>query len=620
MLETHSTPPDGSGESPAAQHAAVVRFAGDSGDGVQVLGTEFAKSSALAGHGLMTFPEFPAEIRAPAGTTFGVSAYQIQFGGGDVRIHGETADVLVAFNPAALKTNLSALRRGGTIIADQGTFTARNLDKAGYTENPLEDGSLDGYQVAPIDITRLTHEAVADTGVGRKQATRSKNFWALGLVYWMFGRKRGSTRDWLERRFAAMPEVAAANIAALDGGHIFGETSEIDVAPAHKPVAKARPKPGTYRTVTGTDAVVYGIAAVAAFSGLRVTYCSYPITPASAMLHGLARLKGKGVQTFQAEDEIAAAGAAIGASYAGELGVVGSSGPGIALKAESLSLAVAAELPLVVIDVQRAGPSTGMPTKPEQADLFMAVYGRHGVSPMPVFAPARVEDCFEVVIRAAQVAMTYMTPVMVLSDAYLANAAQPWALPDLAPRFRTEAGAFQPFERDAETLARPWAVPGTPGLAHRIGGLERAADSGNISYDPDNHARMTALRAEKIDRIALDQPPAAVTSGVPSGDVIVLGWGASYGAIRAATEELCEDGHTVGHVHLTQLWPLPRGLEEVLRRYRKVVVAELNTGQLRSIIRGQYLIDAQGLNQVTGQPFTAGTVAAGLRAALEEKP
>jgi len=626
MLETTTTPPEEAGKSDPAPHAAVVRFAGESGDGVQVLGTEFAKSSALAGHGLMTFPEFPAEIRAPAGTTFGVSAYQIQFGGDDVRTHGELADVLVAFNPAALKTNLTSLRRGGTIVADEGAFTPRNLDKAGYAENPLEDGSLDGYQILPIDITRLTHEAVADTGVGRKQATRSKNFWALGFVYWMFGRRRGPTKEWPERRFAAMPEVAAANIAALDGGHIFGETSEIDVAPAHRPIAKAEPKPGTYRTVTGTDAIVYGIAAVAALSGLKVTYCSYPITPASAMLHGLARLKGKGVQTFQAEDEIAAAGAAIGASYAGGLGVVGSSGPGIALKAESLSLAVAAELPLVVIDVQRAGPSTGMPTKPEQADLFMAVHGRHGESPMPVFAPARVDDCFDVVIRAAQVAMTYMTPVMILSDAYLANAAQPWllpdvsALPDLTPEFRTDTADFQPFQRNDKTLARPWAVPGTPGLAHRVGGLERAADSGHISYDPDNHAQMTALRAEKMDRIAEDQPAASVAAGAESGDLVVVGWGATYGALRAATEDLCAEGHNVGHVHLTQLWPLPRGLDDLLKSYRQVIVAELNTGQLRALIRDRYLIDARGLNQVTGQPFSAGTVYAALQAALDETP
>ncbi len=626
MLETQTTPLEKGGTTKPEPHAAVVRFAGDSGDGVQVLGTEFAKSSALAGHGLMTFPEFPAEIRAPAGTTFGVSAYQIQFGGDDVRTHGELADVLIAFNPAALKTNLTSLRQGGTIVADEGAFSARNLEKAGYAESPLEDGSLDGYQVLTIDITRLTHEAVADTGVGRKQATRSKNFWALGFAYWMFDRDRGPTRDWLEARFAATPEVAAANIAALDGGHIFGETSEIDVTPVQTHVAKAHPEPGTYRTVTGTDAIVYGVAAVAALSGLRATYCSYPITPASAMLHGLARLKGKGVQTFQAEDEIAAACAAIGASYAGGLGVVGSSGPGIALKAESLSLAVASELPLIVIDVQRAGPSTGMPTKPEQADLYMAIHGRHGESPMPVFAPATVGDCFDIIIRAAHVATTYMTPVMILSDAYLANAAQPWALPDvsalpdLTPTFRTDAEGFQPFQRDPKTLARPWAVPGTPGLAHRVGGLERASDSGHISYDPDNHAHMTALRAEKMERIAQDQPAATVTAGASSGDLVVLGWGATYGALRAATEELVADGLSVGHIHLNQLWPLPRGLEDLLRAYRKVVVAELNTGQLRAIIRGQYLIDAVGLNQVTGQPFRTGTIIEGLRAALDDTP
>lgn len=624
MLENQNTQPDTTGGFGPRPGAVVVRFAGDSGDGVQVLGTEFAKSSALAGHGLMTFPEFPAEIRAPAGTTFGVSAYQIQFGGDDVRTHGELADVLVAFNPAALKTNLGALRPGGMIISDKAAFSARNLDKAGYADNPLEDDSLDGYQLLPIDITRLTHEAVAETGVGRKQASRAKNFWALGLIYWMFDRDRATTRQWLETRFANMPEVAAANVAALDGGHIFGESSEIEVPTPATTVAKAEPVPGTYRTITGTDGVVYGIAAVAALSGIKVTYCSYPITPASAMLHGLARLNGKGVQTFQAEDEIAAVGAAIGASYAGGLGVVGSSGPGIALKAESLSLAVAAELPLVVVDVQRAGPSTGMPTKPEQADLFMAVHGRHGESPMPVFAPARVEDCFDIMVHAARVAMTYMTPVLVLSDAYLANAAQPWAipdvkaLPDLRPEFRTEPDAFQPFARDDATLARPWAVPGTPGLAHRLGGLERAADSGHISYDPDNHARMTALRAEKMERIAEDGMPAEVTAGAEAGDVAVVGWGATYGALRAATETLCAEGLSVGHVHLSQLWPLPRGLDAVLGNYRKVVVAELNTGQLRALIRSEHLIDAEGLNQVTGQPFTTGTVTTALRAALDD--
>ncbi len=600
----------------------VVRFAGDSGDGVQILGGQFAKSSALSGHDLITFPDFPAEIRAPVGTTFGVSAFQIQFGGPQVSTHGDDVDVLIAFNPAALKTNLQSLREGGLLIVDEGAFTKRNLKKAGYEENPMGGDEVAKYQVLEIDITQRTRDAVADTGANKAQADRSKNFWSLGLTFWMFGRKRAGVQQWINEKFAKIPEVAAANTAALDAGHAYGETMEIGADIAGR-AAPAELAPGTYRVVTGIDAMALGLAATAACSGLKLTYCSYPITPASGLLHGLAQFKGKGVITFQAEDEIAAAAAAIGASYAGNLGVTGSSGPGVALKAEAMGLAVGAELPLIVVNVQRAGPSTGMPTKAEQADLMMSLYGRHGESPCAVLAPATPSECFQAMLTAATIATKFMTPVIVLTDGYIANAAEPWHipdmddLPDITPTFRDDPEGFQPFLRDTDTLARPWAKPGTPGLEHRIGGIERSSETGHISYDPDNHQHMTDLRAEKIARIADHLPPVELALGKDKGKVLVVGWGSTYGAIHGAVNELIKDGVEVSHIQIRSMSPLPRGLEELLRSFDHVLVPEMNAGQLNRLLRDEFLVDAKGLNQVTGKPFKIGTIKAAISALLE---
>ena len=600
----------------------VVRFAGDSGDGIQLLGGEFAKAVALEHHDLLTLPDFPAEIRAPAGSTFGVSAFQIQFGADGVLTPGDEADVLFAFNPAALKTDLHTLKPGGLIVVGEGAFSERNLKRAGYTENPLDDGTLAGYRVMRIDMARLSAEAVASTGVGTKQAGRAKNLWALGLCFWLFGGSRQPTIDWLREKFAEQPGVVASNVAALNAGHAYGETMELDAGEAALG-SRGELHHGLFRTITGTDAMGLGLAAVAALSGLKVTYCSYPITPASALLHFLASLKGRGIVTFQAEDEIAAATAAIGASYAGGLGVTTSSGPGFALKAEALGLAVAAELPLLAIDVQRAGPSTGMPTKPEQADLNLALYGRHGEAPLPVLAPATPSECFDVVLEAARIATTHMTPVIVLSDAYIANAAEPWELPDvdalptITPTFRTDPAGFEPFMRDPETLARPWAKPGTPGLAHRIGGIERASGHGDISYDPDNHQEMTDLRAEKISRVAWDGLDHEIDNGATEGDLLVIGWGSTYGAIEEAVTRLTREGLAVGHLHLRQLSPLPPNLGAILARFRQVAVAELNKGQLVRLIRSEFLVDAQSITQVNGLPFKVSVLEAALRDRLE---
>ena len=609
---------DGAGMGPA-----VVRFAGDSGDGIQTLGSEFTKSSALSGHGFMTFPDFPAEIRAPAGTTFGVSAYQIQIGGDDVLTHGDAVDVLVALNPAALKTNLPALKPGGLLIVDADAFAKRGLEKAGYQSNPLEDGSLDDYRLESIEISRLTREAAMPAGATKKEAETARNFWSLGLVFWMFEQDRAPTADWLKSKFAKRPEIAAANIAAMDAGHTYGDVTDMAPPTRLRKVATSQPKPGTYRTLTGIDGMVFGLAAASALTGLRLHYCSYPITPASAILHGLAKLGGEGVATFQAEDEIAAATAAIGASFAGGLGVTGTSGPGMALKAEALGLATAAELPLIVIDVQRAGPSTGMPTKVEQADLNLALHGRHGEAPLPVFAASGPGDSFDVMIEAARVATTFMTPVIVLSDAYTANAAEPWRLPDVASlrdlslNRDIEPEGFHPFRRDEETLSRPWAVPGMTGLAHRLGGIERGAGSGHISYDPDNHQEMTDLRAEKLNRIRETLPKAKVTTGADAGSLLVIGWGSTHGVLKTAVEDLAGEGHAVGHLHLTHLSPLPLGLAEMFALFDRVVVAELNSGQLLGHLQSQFpTVPLRGLNKVTGQPFTVAELDAALRKEL----
>jgi 2-oxoglutarate ferredoxin oxidoreductase subunit alpha len=593
-----------------ARDSVVIRFAGDSGDGMQVTGNQFTLETALAGNDLSTFPDFPAEIRAPAGTTFGVSAFQIHFGAVDVMTPGDAVDVLVAMNPAALKVDLKDLRIGGTIVVDTAAFNERNLSKAGFQANPLDDGSLAPYQLLKFDITKLTADAVQPFGLSSREAHLCRNMWTLGLLLWMYGRERAVTVDWLKKKFTKKPAIADANIAALNAGHAFGETAEMPEHLVGYVVPRAPVQPGLYRTVSGTEALAWGLVAGMRAAGLeKLIFAGYPITPASALLHTLAGLREYGIVTFQAEDEIAASGAALGAAYAGALGVTSSSGPGIALKTEMLGLAIATELPLVVIDSQRAGPSTGMPTKTEQSDLFQAVHGRNADAPLGVLAAATATDCFDVAIEAVRLATRYMTPVIVLSDGYLAHAAEPWRLPEQAdlPRFpvtfRTEPTGFHPFLRDAATLARPWVRPGTPGLEHRIGGLEKDYDSGHISYDPDNHARMTKARADKIAGIANDIPLQGVALGEDHGALAVVGWGSTYGPIHQAVRRARDEGRDVAHIHVRYLSPFPRNLGDLLKRYDRVLVPEMNNGQLVRLLRGEYLIPAEGLSKVTGKPF-----------------
>jgi 2-oxoglutarate ferredoxin oxidoreductase subunit alpha len=589
--------------------SAVVRFAGDSGDGMQLTGSRFTMATALAGNDLATFPDFPAEIRAPVGTTFGVSAFQINFGARGIKTAGDALDVLVAMNPAALKVDLSDVKRGGLVILDSGSFNEKNLRKAGYDSDPREDGSLGAYRVLPVDMSKQTLGAVAGLGLSNKEALRCKNMWALGLVYWMFGRSREESLAWLQQKFAKRPELAAANIAAINAGHAFGETAEVMEGVETYSVPVADLAPGLYRNVTGTEALAWGLVAGARFAGLKLSFCSYPITPASQLLHSLAALKDFGVLTFQAEDEIAAICAAIGSSYAGSLGVTSSSGPGVALKTEALGLAIATELPLVLVNAQRGGPSTGLPTKTEQSDLYQAVFGRNADSPLAVLAARSPADCFKVAIEAVRLATRYMTPVILLSDGYIANAAEPWRLPDVDElprfpvRFHSDPEGFHPFLRDPETLARTWAVPGTPGLEHRIGGLEKDYSSGNVSYDPENHQRMSDVRASKIARIANDIPLQDVELGSGGGRVAVVGWGSTYGPISRAVSNLRGEGLDVAHIHIRHIWPLPRNLGELLRQYDRVLVPEMNQGQLVTLLRSQYLVPAQGLNKVSGRPF-----------------
>ncbi len=603
--------------------AAVVRFAGDSGDGMQLSGNQFTLATAFAGNDLATFPDYPAEIRAPAGSIFGVSAFQINFGGRVIKTSGDAFDVLVAMNPAALKAELGDLKPGGVVIVDTGAFTERNLRKVGYEANPLEDASLEGYRVIALDISQLTLDAVSESGLGKKDALRCKNFYALGYVYWMFDRDRGPTVEWLKKKFAERADLAAGNIAALNAGHRLAETAEAMDGFQGFAVPKAEIAPGHYRAVTGAEAIAWGLTTGAYLADLKMVFCSYPITPASPILHTLAKMGDYGVETFQAEDEISAVCAAIGVSYAGGLGVTSSSGPGIALKGEALGLAIGVELPLVVINSQRAGPSTGLPTKTEQSDLNQALYGRHGDSPLCVLAARSPSDCFEVAIEAARIATKYMTPVIVLTDGYIGNAAEPWLIPDietLTPfpvQFRTEPDGFQPYLRDPETLARPWAAPGTPGLEHRIGGIERAEQTGHISYDPANHQRMTDLRQAKIAGIANDVPPQTVDAGPESGRLAVVGWGSTYGPISRAVDNLARCGIEVSHIHLRNICPLPANLGQLLAGFETVVVPEMNTGQLLALLRSEFLIDAQGINKVSGQPFKIQELEEALRARLE---
>jgi 2-oxoglutarate ferredoxin oxidoreductase subunit alpha len=593
----------------------VVRFAGDSGDGMQLAGDRFTNATAVLGNDLVTLPDFPAEIRAPRGTLHGVSAFQIHFASKDILTPGDRPDVLVAMNPAALKTNLAALVPGGTLIVDEDEFTDRNLDKAGYSANPLVDGSLDGYTVHRVPMTSLAVRAAQGIeGITNREAERSKNFFALGLVSWMYGRPTDVTTRWIDEKFAALPEIHDANLAAFTTGYNFGETTELmGVRVEVKPAPAA---PGTYRNVNGATALAWGLVAASARSGLPLFYASYPITPASELLHELSRHKNFGVRTLQAEDEIAAANLALGASFGGHLGVTGTSGPGMDLKAETIGLAVALELPLVVVDVQRAGPSTGMPTKTEAADLLQAMHGRHGESPLPIVAAYTSSQCFDAAIEAVRIAVTYRTPVILLSDTFLGNSSEPWLLPDvdelpaIEPSFATAPnaeGEFWPYLRD-ENLARPWAIPGTPGLQHRIGGLEKEDGTGNISYDPENHERMTRLRAAKVAKIADDIPLLEVEDEDGDAELLVLGWGSTYGAIRAGVRRVRRRGHRVASAHLFHLNPFPRNLGEVLRAYPKVLVPEMNTGQLWRMVRADFLVDAVLYSNVQGQPISAAEV------------
>ena len=602
-----------------ASDAVVVRFAGDSGDGMQLTGGQFTLSTALTGNDLATFPDFPAEIRAPQGTLFGVSAFQINFGSDQIDTAGDQPDVLVAMNPAALKTNVGALKAGGLIIADSGEFTERNLTKAKYDVNPLEDGSLARWQLVSIDISKLTLEAVKPFGMGIKDALRCKNMWTLGLALWMFDRDRAPLIDWLNAKFAKKPILAEANTAALNAGHAYGETVEIGGDLTQRAVAPAPVSPGLYRTMTGAEAIAYGLVAGTQLAGLKMFFGGYPITPASAILHYLSGLKEYGITTFQAEDEIAAIASAIGASYAGQLGVTSSSGPGIALKGEAMGLAIMTELPLVIINSQRGGPSTGLPTKTEQSDLYQAVYGRNGDAPMPVIAARSPGDAFECAIEAVRIATQYMTPVMLLTDGYIANAAEPWKLPDLdaIEPFPVEfmdvapEGGFKPYARDHK-LARPWVKPGTPGLLHRIGGIEKQLDTGNIEYGPENHQAMTDIRQAKVAGVTV--PDQDVLLGAPGAKLAIVGWGSTYGPIHQAVRRARAKGLDVAHVHIRHIWPLPANLGDLLKGFDKVIVPEMNTGQLKTLLRDQYLVDCKPLNKVSGQPFTI----AEIETAIEE--
>ncbi|MGB7405063.1 MAG: 2-oxoacid:acceptor oxidoreductase subunit alpha [Pacificimonas sp.] len=592
---------------PETREAVTVRFAGDSGDGMQLTGGQFTLSTALAGSDLATFPDFPAEIRAPQGTLFGVSAFQINFGSEAIETAGDAPDILVAMNPAALKSNLSALKPGGLIIADEGEFGDRNLKKAGYDVSPLTTDELKDYQLVAFDISALTLESVKEFGLGNKEALRSKNMWTLGLVLWMFDRDRQPIIDWLQSKFAKKPELAASNAAALNAGHKYGETAEMQQGLGRYRVEAAEVEPGLYRTVTGGEALSLGLVTGASLVELPLFFGSYPITPASSLLHTLARLKEFGVTTFQAEDEIAAICAAIGASYAGSLGVTSSSGPGIALKGEAMGLAIMTELPLVIVNSQRGGPSTGLPTKTEQSDLYQALYGRNGDAPMPVLATRSPVDCFDVAIEAARIAVEYMTPVMILTDGYIANAAEPWAVPDIAdyekrPAQHYEGEAVSPYKRD-DKLARVWIKPGTEGLMHRIGGIEKNYDTGNIDYAPDNHQKMTDVRRDKVLGVANSIPDQAFELGDETDDMVVVGWGSTFGPIHQAVKRARKGGAKVAHLHIRHIWPMPKNLGAILKSFDRILVPEMNTGQLKTVLRDQFLVDAKPLNKVSGQPF-----------------
>jgi 2-oxoglutarate ferredoxin oxidoreductase subunit alpha len=593
--------------------SVTIRFAGDSGDGMQLAGTQFTNSSAILGNDISTLPDFPAEIRAPAGTLAGVSGFQVHFSSHDIHTPGDKLNTLVAMNPAALKTNLKDLESGGILIVNSDAFGAGDLHKAGYKNNPLEDGSLKGYRLFRIPINTLNREAVAECKLSPREADRCKNFFALGLVYWLYERSLDPTLRWIRDKFGKNPAVLEANSRTLKAGYNFGETTE--TMPVHYRVPPAQIKPGTYRKITGNEAIAMGLVSAATIANIPLVYATYPITPASDILHNLADMKRFGVRTIQAEDEIAAIGMAIGVSFGGGLGVTASSGPGICLKSEAIGLAVMTELPVVIIDVQRGGPSTGLPTKTEQADLLQAMYGRNGECPLCIIAPSSPADCFNMVFEAVRLAVGFMTPVMLLSDGYLANGAEPWPIPKVEdlPRIKVmhpdkpnsngdgNPPRFYAYKRD-DRLVRPWAIPGTPGLEHRIGGLEKEDVTGNVSYDPANHEHMIKTRAQKIANIANEIPELKV-DGPETGDVLIIGWGGTHGALATAVQRLQRKGQKVAHAHLRYLNPMPRNTGDVLKRYKKVLVPELNSGQLRVLLRNLFLVDAVGLNKVQGRPF-----------------
>jgi len=586
----------------------TIRFAGDSGDGMQLTGSQFTTTTALLGNDLSTLPDYPAEIRAPAGTLFGVSGFQIHFGSTEINTPGDMCDVLVAMNPAALKVNLRSLRDGGIIIANRDGFTDKNLKLAGYEKNPLEDGSLDKYKVHSVDITRLTTIAVEDLGLSPKIAERSKNFFALGIMYWMFTRPLEPTIRWIQEKFKNNSEIVEANIRVLKAGYAYGETTEI--FHARYEVESASLPPGTYRSITGNEAAAWGLLTASVKSGLDLFLGSYPITPASEILHELAKHKNFRVRTFQAEDEIAGICSAIGASYGGAIGATTTSGPGMALKTEAMGLAVMLELPLVIIDVQRGGPSTGLPTKTEQADLLQAVYGRNSEAPIPVIAACSPAGCFDMAYEAVRIATKFMTPVILLTDGYIANGAEPWLIPDVKSlpeiqiKFRTEREGFFPYQREITTLSRPWVVPGTPGLEHRIGGLEKEHITGNVSYDPENHEFMVKLRQEKINKIADDIPPAEIY-GDQNGELLIVGWGGTMGSIRTAVINKRKEGKSVSHLHLKYLNPFQKNVGDSLAKFKNILVPELNLGQLAQLLQAKFQVKIISLNKVQGSPFRA---------------
>jgi 2-oxoglutarate ferredoxin oxidoreductase subunit alpha len=610
--------------------SVVVRFAGDSGDGVQLMGTQFVAATALAGDDFATFPDYPAEIRAPAGTTFGVSAYQIHLGARPITTAGDAPHVLVAFNPAALKVNLPLVADGALIVLNIDSFTTRGLAKAGYETDPRQSGALDGYQVVEVDITKHTMEATATFGLSKSDAGRCKNFWALGLVQWMFSRDVAPIEKWINGKFAKNPTIRDANLAALRAGHAYGETAELTAALPHVGTGTAQFAPGEYRGVRGSEALSLGLAAAGELADKPIVFCSYPITPASPLLHQLARYGNLGVGTFQAEDEIAAVCAAIGASYGGAIGVTSSSGPGIALKTEAIGLAINAELPLVVIDSQRGGPSTGLPTKTEQSDLYQAVYGRNADAPIPVIAARSPSDCFEVAIEAVRIAVRHMTPVILLTDGYLANAAEPWRLPNIdeiprieinAPRLPAEGQTVSSaiFERDPATLGRPWVAPGMPKLMYRVGGIEKDLRTGNISYDAENHQAMTDLRAAKVASVAKFIPPQKVEIGPEQGSLAVVGWGSTYGALYQAVRAM-PSKERVAHIHIRYLSPFPENLGELLGGFDRILVPEMNMGQLATLLRDKLGVETIQFNKVTGQPFLISELVKKIRSLLGVKP